>query len=308
MRLLILAAAIVVSVPLILGFFGRLHPALDSLAHFRAHLAILLGLFALPLVMGPLWLNGVVALGLAIAAFATTYGATSSISSAQASDNASGAPIYRLLQLNVHPRNQTPDEVIALIRRTNPDFLALQEVAGQWPEKLDAIREAYPYDIRCQSGSAAFFSRHPLVGGTQAECKANGDLAVATLDLDGRRLDVGSIHLKWPWPKRQPAQIEAMAPDLAVIGPTAILAGDLNATPWSKAAIDVAASSGMTRVERVGPTWIFRAWPRFLVRFGLPIDQVMSKGAVRVKSARTLESVGSDHLPTLIEFSIDARS
>jgi len=37
---------------------------------------------------------------------------------------------------------------------------------------------------------------------------------------------------------------------------------------------------------------------------GLPIDQVFSKGEVAILSAKTLESVGSDHLPVLVEFSL----
>ena len=38
--------------------------------------------------------------------------------------------------------------------------------------------------------------------------------------------------------------------------------------------------------------------------FGLPIDQVFSKGDVEVHSVRTLEDSGSDHRPVLVEFSI----
>ena len=36
---------------------------------------------------------------------------------------------------------------------------------------------------------------------------------------------------------------------------------------------------------------------------GLPIDNVFSKGNILIHSAKRLESVGSDHLPVLIEFS-----
>ena len=44
-------ATILLSLPLVGGFFGRLHPAFDSLAHFRVHLAVLLVLAALPLLL-----------------------------------------------------------------------------------------------------------------------------------------------------------------------------------------------------------------------------------------------------------------
>src|ERR1700755_1597353 len=44
---------LVLSVPLVAGFFGTLHPAFDSFAHFRVHLAVLLILCALPLLATP---------------------------------------------------------------------------------------------------------------------------------------------------------------------------------------------------------------------------------------------------------------
>ena len=47
--LVVFWTVILLSLPLVAGFFGRLHPAFDSFAHFRVHLAILLALAALPL-------------------------------------------------------------------------------------------------------------------------------------------------------------------------------------------------------------------------------------------------------------------
>ena len=37
---------VLVSFPLVAGFWGRRHPALDSMAHFRLHLAVLIALMA----------------------------------------------------------------------------------------------------------------------------------------------------------------------------------------------------------------------------------------------------------------------
>ena len=38
--------------------------------------------------------------------------------------------------------------------------------------------------------------------------------------------------------------------------------------------------------------------------FGLPIDNVMTKGRVQVTSVKSLPSIGSDHLPLLVELTI----
>ena len=45
--ILLWAASLAISVPLVLGFFGAAHPAFDAMAHFRAHLAVLLALAAI---------------------------------------------------------------------------------------------------------------------------------------------------------------------------------------------------------------------------------------------------------------------
>jgi endonuclease/exonuclease/phosphatase (EEP) superfamily protein YafD len=44
-----LAITFALSVPLVLGFLKDLHPAFDSFAHFRLHLAVLVAMAALPL-------------------------------------------------------------------------------------------------------------------------------------------------------------------------------------------------------------------------------------------------------------------
>ncbi|HEY4193782.1 MAG TPA: AP endonuclease, partial [Mesorhizobium sp.] len=46
---LILLAMLAIAAALVFGFFGALHPALDSFSHLRAHLAVLLALLALAL-------------------------------------------------------------------------------------------------------------------------------------------------------------------------------------------------------------------------------------------------------------------
>jgi len=185
--------------------------------------------------------------------------------------------------------------------------VTLQEVNRTWIEKLDLIGSAYPYRVVCPAPffSSAILSRRPFVDGTTPSCDVGGALAVAAVDFGGQSVDVVSVHLKWPWPIGQARQIGRMAPRLGQVGATALLGGDFNASPWSIAVRRVAAFAGMTRMERLGPTWMDRRAPTILRPLGLPIDQMMSKGGIVVKSAHTLEPVGSDHLPVLMEFSIE---
>lgn len=306
-------AAAGLAAALVGGFFGRYHPAFDSLAHFRIHLAIALLLAALVL----LTVRGFRRLGLV--ALALGAGAILSVTSlsiipglgpVQASHDGADAtaPVYRLLHLNLRFNNPEPGKVLSLIGRTRPDIVTLNEVSRMWADKLRLLESAYPYRIVCttegHAGAVAILSLRPFADGVEAQCRQGGALATASVDLGGRFVDIGTLHLHWPWPKEQAAQIGRMAPELGQLQETAILSGDLNATPWSAASQRVAEAAGVTFAGPDNPTWLWRRLPEWLRFAGLPIDRIFTKGEIVVRSVRTLEPVGSDHLPVLLEFSL----
>jgi len=296
------------SAALLAGFFGALHPALDSFAHFRMHLSLLTALLALSLLASSYRLQAVAALVFAVACFATTTGALPRLSP-QAVAKPTDRMVYSLLQMNLRFNNPTPKKVLSLIGRTNPDVITLDEVSGMWATELGYIKDAYPYRILCDYPNGVFgvalLSRRRFAAGTAPHCEPRGAMAVATIDFGGVPADVAAIHLSWPWPKEQYWQIGELAQPLAALGETAIMAGDCNAVPWSAAVRRVARLGGLTPMPSAGPTWIHRTLPDFLRRYaGLPIDQVFSKGGVTILSSARLEDTGSDHLPVLVEFTL----
>jgi endonuclease/exonuclease/phosphatase (EEP) superfamily protein YafD len=179
-----------------------------------------------------------------------------------------------------------------------------------WAEKLALLSSAYAYRTICtidnHAGGVAILSLRPFAEGTEGQCLEGGTFATATIDLGGRFVEVGALHLRWPWPFSQSHQIDNLAPVLGQMAETSILAGDLNATPWSAASTRVAEAAGMTPVGPAGPTWLHRRLPELLRFAGLPIDRIFAKGDVVAHSAATLEASGSDHLPVLLEFSLNA--
>lgn len=306
-------ATVLLSLPLVGGFFGWLHPAFDSMAHFRVHLAVMLVLAALPLLLARSfrW-HGLLAAAFGAAAILTVTGTSllPGLGTVQASYQPKDTlnPVYRLLQLNLRFDNPEPGNVLSLIGRVRPDVMTLNEVSPMWADKLALLSSAYPYRIVCRidnhAGGVAILSLRPFAEGTEAQCLDGGTFATATLDLGGRPVEVGAVHLHWPWPFGQSRQIDDISPLLAETAETSILAGDLNATPWSAASARIADASGMRSVGPAGPTWLYRLLPDFLRFAGLRIDRVFAKGDVVVHSVGTLEVVGSDHLPVLVEFSL----
>ena len=262
--------ATAISVPLALGFFGDWHPAFDSLAHFRAHLAVSMAVVVLPLLFSRFRLPAATALAFALAAFSTTSNALAiaGMGPVQAGfdPKADDRAIYRLLQMNLRFDNDTPEKVLSLIGRTRPDVITLNEVSNAWKGKLDLLASAYPHRIVCPFPNRVFgvaiLSRRPFAAGTEPQCYSRGALAIATVDFGGDAVDVAAIHLAWPWPFEQQWQIGTMAEPLGRLGETAIMAGDCNAVPWSAAVRRVAELGGLRPIPSIGPTWLYIKLPR----------------------------------------------
>src|SRR5690606_37001389 len=116
--------------------------------------------------------------------------------------------------------------------------LTLNEVSASWRQKLVLLKAAYPHSIICPApshvGGVAILSRRPFAQGFEPYCADRGAFAHARLDIGGNILDVATLHLGWPWPFEQPWQLPHLTPFLGAVADTAIIAGDLNAVPWSR--------------------------------------------------------------------------
>lgn len=213
------------------------------------------------------------------------------------------------MHLNLRYDNATPEAFLSLVGRTRPDAITLTEVSEPWAARLALIEAAYPYRIVCERptfiGGAAILSRRPFVEGSKPSCGNRGAFAHASVDFGGRGIEIVALHMGWPWPFEQPWQIPRLEPLLGKVGESAIIAGDLNAVPWSHAARRLAAAADARILRGAGPTWLDRRLPAALIGWiGLPIDNIMVKGAIVAGEPMTLEDVGSDHLPMMLEFSV----
>jgi endonuclease/exonuclease/phosphatase (EEP) superfamily protein YafD len=303
------AAMLALALMLAFGLAGAWSPWLDAFTHFRAHFAVAMALLALLLMATRFRLLAIAGLIFAVACFSTVPGGPAffGLGPVQAGfqPKAGDRPVYRLLQMNLRFDNATPEKVLSMIGRTQPDIITVEEASRMWRGKLDLLSHSYPYRFYCGSAfSAAILSRRPFAEGTEQQCSTYGTLATATVDLGGQTIDVAAIHMGWPWPRQQTWQINSIAEPLAALGDTAIMAGDCNAAPWSGAVHRLAEIGGLTVMPSVGPTWMWRRLPDALRFAGLPIDQVFSKGDIVIHSAEKMAPAGSDHLPILVEFSL----
>jgi endonuclease/exonuclease/phosphatase (EEP) superfamily protein YafD len=306
-RFLLLCGAIILAA-LIGGHLNSLHPALDSLSHFRLHLAVIGAALALVLAVlrNPL---GAAALGvISVLSFGLTV--WPSLASRNGAIAAEG-PAYRQVQANLRFDNRTPEAFLRLVAQYRPDVITLQEVSEIWLPKLQAINAAYPHQLVCPGtnrvGGVAILSRRPFVQGGLSTCANAGALAIQSVDFNGTKVTVTSVQLKWPWPHGQAEQLAAMNTrfeEIKAAGAPILIGGDLNAAPWSATAETIATATGTQILPQWRGTWLLPSLPKTWVTVaGLPIDNILS-GGLALQSATTLHDVGSDHRPILIEFTI----
>ena len=308
LSLALLIVAVALSVPLVLGLFGAVHPAFDSFAHFRLHLAAATGLGALPLLATVLWREGLMAIAFAAAITATTFTNGGRADAAPATHET--GLTFTLLQFNTRFDNADPKALVRLLAREQPDIVTLQEVSVGMRGWLERTRGTYAFQHYCDShrviGGAAILSRRPWTAGHSPSCAEDGYVAQATVDLAGTAVDVAAIHLPWPWPHGQADRIAQLEPVLAGLAANAVIAGDFNAAPWSAAMRSVAATSRAT-VLSPGATWLGFGLPLALRPLaGLPIDHVLVKGAAALEKPWRLGDAGSDHLPVMLRFAVPA--
>ena len=213
-----------ISLPLVAGFFGRLHPAFDSFAHFRVHLAVLLIVCALPLLLGAFRREGLAAIAFGLAAITTVTGATflPGLRPAHAAfaPRDDDQPVYRLLQMNLRFDNREPEKVLSLIapgaaRRDHArtkcptcgrrrSRCSMPPIPTGWSARSAIMPAAWR---SCRSGPSPTAPK--AAASTAAPSRPRHSTSAA-----GRSRS-RALHLHWPWPFDQSAQIDEIAGDLA---------------------------------------------------------------------------------------------
>jgi endonuclease/exonuclease/phosphatase (EEP) superfamily protein YafD len=277
------------------SFFGALHPAGDSLAVFRNHIA---GIGALWILLG--WATGVASpawlgvMGLAVLPALVGYTQYEFVSPQ------SDVAIYQKNMLFLNP---DPADLEADIRTVSPDILTLQEVPEEHAHILDDLHDILPYAILCDYGAAgavAVASRWPAVEGSRI---CQGGFAALQVESPDGPLWVASLHLDWPWPEHQVVQLNRLLPVLEWMEGPAVLGGDFNMVPWSSTMRRMTAALGAERAGKVRPSYQLNR-PGILPIFkfvSLPIDHVLIPSGKRGASElRPL--LGSDHRGLVVRY------
>jgi endonuclease/exonuclease/phosphatase (EEP) superfamily protein YafD len=222
----------------------------------------------------------------------------------------------KVVSLNVWAGNTSYDEVQRYLTATDADIIGLVEVSPRWQGTTAALTERYPYRVACQQGWSCrqiLLSRYPFA--RQGVIPIEDSLSflswgeIRLPGPDGQRpVTIALTHLTRPFHEgpqdraglpddvpnlTQAIEAQHLADHLRQLGPDLVLMGDFNAAPWTRIQQRLRRDSGLNNAGAPAPSW--PNWAPVLLR--LPIDHILSRGALQVSGVDAGPDVGSDHRP-----------
>jgi endonuclease/exonuclease/phosphatase (EEP) superfamily protein YafD len=216
-------------------------------------------------------------------------------------ESGEGEPLT-IVSLNVRAENPEQQRTLAYLRDRNADVVVLLEVDDAWAVALRDLEPLYPHRaVAPQQGhfGIAVLSRLPLDAPRVVEFAGGSPMVIAGVPRGKNGSLLMAAHPRAPtsadWSARRDAQLAAMGALAASEPRPVIVAGDLNATPWShgfRAVVEARGLRDSATGRGVQATWNARLWaPR------IPIDHVLVSPEIGVQSRAVGPDVGSDHLP-----------
>jgi endonuclease/exonuclease/phosphatase (EEP) superfamily protein YafD len=253
--------------------------------------------------------QGVAALAAAVLACALVVSvAPRALGGPSAPEGASG-PRLRVLSVNMHFGTGSAEALVALVRRTRPDVVSVQELTPGLARGLDdaGLAELLPegvVDPRPRSPGIGLYASVPLAPGSAPPGRRRYPLAVASARLPGGPpVELVAVHVTPPFRH----QVAAWRGDLRALprgtaeGSVRILAGDFNAT-LDHAELRRLLDSGYEDAAAEVGAGLRATWPNGR-RLPPPvtIDHVLADARCGVRAFSTHPIPGTDHRAVLAE-------
>lgn len=212
--------------------------------------------------------------------------------------------VVRVLFHNAWEHNGDPSRLVALVRETEPDVVALVEVLRHMHAGIETLADDYPYRVmEPRYGQTVILSKTPLRPFDAPG--AGASIVFADIDQpEGPPLRIAVTHFTrpWPWdrPRAQRDQLARFAEAWRANGEADIVVGDFNGTPWSPPLKAFSDATGLRPAVGAGGTWHV-ALPSI---FRLPIDNAFVGPRVTTIKRQVRGPTGSDHAPVLFEMTV----
>jgi vancomycin resistance protein VanJ len=224
-----------------------------------------------------------------------------------------------LISFNFFPENQQQDGAVEWLLAQDADMLLLQEIPAALPE----LEAAYPYFVYNTNSRHASFSRYPINTSGEFNLQEEAQQRLI-LEIDGQHIAIYNLHLWMPLNDKEAdfllfrydeTRRNAQISDLLrfVEGETLplLLAGDFNMSEWSPiytqldSIMDDAYRSSSWGIGATWPAGASEELPNFLPPL-FRLDYFWYSGGIEPLSVYLGQPLGSDHLPIIMDFLLEA--
>ncbi|MEL7028108.1 MAG: endonuclease/exonuclease/phosphatase family protein [Pseudomonadota bacterium] len=300
-RWLVLAAGAVLVLVSLASALGRFGELFDLVGHFRPFLLIaavvVAGLALIVRTPAAAAVLGVVALGHLAGLLTTPVAERREAAPA-------GYAARTVMTMNLLMSNDDLTSVAEAILTVSPDIVVMQEASSKTRRIIDYLKPVYPHSYDCVQEEYCFLaimSKEPWAN--VRHHKAPGfehPFLVATYgEADGTPFHVVGLRMFRPNPGgRQFEYYDRLAEFAVTLTGDVLIAGDMNATPWSFAVRDLARKTDLRPMNRTLATWPADGTAL------LPIDQVFISRRLVNLGLRRGAYLGSDHYPLIAEVGV----
>lgn len=222
-----------------------------------------------------------------------------------------GSKSVSLISINVLQFNTDYERLINLVRKQKPDILLTIESNKNWENALSVLESDYKYTINVPQENTYgmhLYSKLPFGEETVNYFVADDvpSIEVQIQTPNKAYFKLYGIHPPPPSPtqeknsKERDGDLLCIAKDVQNERLPVIVIGDFNNVAWAKSSKLFKKTSGLIdpRIGR-GLVSTFHADYRF---FQFPIDLTYHSKEIFIEDFKTLETIGSDHLPLYCKF------
>lgn len=218
-----------------------------------------------------------------------------------------------VLLANVLMKNRKSEQIINIVKETDPDLIIAMEVNQWWLDELETFKEDYPHVIEQGNDEAygmVIYSKFPLKNPEIKYLKhKNVPSFHSTVELkSGKEFVLHAVHPVAPMPSdKYPDNVGEAEIELIRVGDfvandelPSMVAGDFNDVSWSNTA-RLFEESGELNNVRLG-RGLYNTFDAnsFIMRW--PLDHYFVTQEFQVIEMKLLNKFGSDHFPLYTKF------
>ncbi len=220
-------------------------------------------------------------------------------------------PPLQLLMLNVNRQTGSPDKLVQLVGKHDPEIIFLMEVSPRWQESIEKIGKSYTHQkviLRQDNFGMALLSKIPweAIMSLSYGPKKIPSLVTEFVIEETKVFNIVFTHPPPPinqeFYEQRNDQLLQVAQALKELSEPKMLFGDLNITAWTRRFEKFKIGLKLKDCRKgfgLRPTWPAQTYP-----VQIAIDQCLYSRGVQIVDIKTLEDIGSDHLPVLTQFVI----